>query len=172
LREHRLAPRGHRVRELVVPAHIGRRRGAHAQPLALLRDVDRRGVRVEHATHLRDELAQDPVERAVRQRRVNKRLHAGHELGHALGLGPRGLLSQQRLALGLAAGALGHVGDEARYEHLALDLHLRHRRLTGEAGAVAALELHLVALGREWRLARNQRIAALVVALTELGRED
>ena len=54
-------------------------------------------------------------------------------LGHALGLGARGLLAQQRLALGLAAQPLGDVRDEARDEHLAADVDLRHRGLTREA---------------------------------------
>ncbi len=50
-----------------------------------------------------------PVEVALRERRVHERLHAAHHLRHPLGLGARGLLAQQRLALGLPAQPLGHV---------------------------------------------------------------
>ena len=52
------------------------------------------------------------------------------------------------------------------------DLHLRHGRLAREAAAVAAHELHLEVLRRERDVALDQRAAALVVALAELGRDD
>ena len=107
----------------------------------------------------------------MRQRCVNQRLQAPHQIGHALGLGARGLLVQQGLALGVAAQPLGHIGDEARHEHLAADVHLGHGRLAREATPVATHELHLEALGRERRVALDQRAAALVVALAELRRD-
>ena len=59
----------------------------------------------------------------------------------ALGLGPRGLLAHQRLALGLPAQALAHVAHEAGHQHLAARRHARDRRFRREAGPVAALEL-------------------------------
>ena len=106
--------------------------GPQDQP-ALLDEVDRRGVGLEHAAHAGHEVGQDVVERAVGERGVDQQLHAAHQLGHSLGLLPRGLLAHQRLALLLAAPAIRHVADEARHEDLALHLHLRHGRLRREA---------------------------------------
>ena len=50
-----------------------------------------------------------PLEVALRERRVHQRLHAADHLGHPLRLRARGLLAQQRLALGLPAQPLGGV---------------------------------------------------------------
>ena len=94
----------------------------------------------------------------MRERGVHQRLHAAHELGHPLRLGPRRLLAQQRLALGLPAQPLGHVRDEAGNEHLAAHLDLRDGRLAREAASVAPLELDLVALRGERLLAVDQRL--------------
>ena len=67
---------------------------------------------------------------------------------------------------------LGHVADEARDERLSLDLDLRDGRLGGEAAAVAAQELDVVALGRHDPRRFDEGPPALVVALAELGRRD
>ena len=67
---------------------------------------------------------------------------------------------------------LGHVADEARDERLSLDLDLRDGRLGGEAAAVAAQELDVVALGRHDPRRLDEGPPALVVALAELGRRD
>ena len=119
LAEHRLARLRHAApRTRRRPRAAGRGR-ADAQPAALVREEDARGVRVEHAPDLRHEVAQDALEAAVRERRVHERLHAADDLRHALRLGARRLLAEQRLALGLPAQPLGDVDDEAGDEHLA-----------------------------------------------------
>ena len=138
--------------------------------LALGRQEDRRGVRVQHAAHVRHEVGQDVVERAVGERRVHEQLHAADQLGHPLGLGARGLLAHERLALLLLAPPVRDVPDEAGDERLPSHVDLRHRGLGGEARAVTAHELDLEALGR--RLVRvDQRASPLVVAIAELGRD-
>ena len=170
--EHRLARLRHGVRKGVATGDVIRGRCAYAELLGLVGQVDGRRVGVQHPAHLNDQLSEGAVQGAVRQRRIHQGLHAAHQLGHALGLGARGLLPQQGLALGLAAQPLGHVGDEARHEHLAANVHLGHRGLTRKATAVATHELDLEGLGRERGVARGQRKSALVVALAELGRHD
>ena len=154
------------------PALLAGRRGAHREPVVLVRQVDRRLAGVEHAADLGNEVPEDAVEAPLRERGVDERLHAADELRHALRLGARGLLAYERLALRLPSQALGHVRDEAGHEHLAARLELRDGGLAREAPAVAALELDLEVLGGRGLLGVDQRLPALVVALLVLGRDD
>ena len=90
---------------------------------------------------------------AVRERRVHEQLHPAHHLGHALGLGARRLLAEQRLPLLPAPDPLGEVPDERREHHLVADAHAMEGLLRREGGAVPALQLelhlhHLERLGR------------------------
>ena len=124
--------------------------------------------RLQHAAYAHDQILEDLVERAVCERGVDEQLHAAHELGHALGLGARRLLAQERLALLLAAHALADIADEAGDERLALDLDLRDRGLGREARAVAADELGVVALHGHHLRRLDERPAALVVAVAVL----
>jgi hypothetical protein len=145
------------------------RGSSEGEALALVREVDRRGVGVEHAADPGHQVGEDVVERAVGERGVHEQLHPAHHLGHALRLGAGGLLAHQRLAFLLPAPAVGHVADEPGQQDLPAHVHLRHGRLGGEAAAVAALQLDLVVLGGDRIAALHQRHAPLVVAVAELG---
>ena len=106
------------------------------------------------------------------ERRVNERLHSADHVHHPFGLHPGGLLTHQRLALGLAPEAIGHVSQEACREHLTADGHSRRAHLGREATSVAALELELQNAGGVGFRRVEQIAAKLIVGLTQLRRDD
>ena len=181
LPEYRFAPGGNAPGEAVLERHrrallaapgCATRGGPEQEPLALLGQVDRRCVGLEHGAEAGHQNRQDVAQRAMGERGVNERLHSADHVRHPFRLHPGGLLAQQRLALGLAPEAIGHVAQEAGREHLAADGHPRRAHLGREATSVAALELELQNAGGVG-LRRVEQIAAKpIVGLTQLGRDD
>ena len=167
--QQRLARRGHAAGEALAErdrrgrlgAGRAARGGAHHQPPVLLDEEDRRRVGAEHPAHARDEVLQDVVDAAMRERRVDQQLHAADHLRDALGLRPRRLLAQQRLALLLPPLALADVADEGGGDEVVADAHARDHLLGGEGGAVATLEVELDAHDAHGVLSRGELAPAL-----------
>ena len=178
LAEHRLAPGGHRADESLAERDRLRglirrtlRRSPQHEPVVLGQE-DRGRVRADHVLQAGHEVGQDVGRGAVRERGVHEQLHPAHHLGHALGLGARRLLAEQRLSLLPAADPLGEVPDERREHHLVAHPHAMDGLVGREQGAVPALQLDLHVHDLQRLGGLNQLAHPLLVLGDTLLRED